>query len=286
MENRTVGLSKVITAIYLVSLSIILAPQANAALISTVSQTRTTGADLNIMIQNAPGAGDFKTGSATNFGVFNSTVTANTIATTNYCRMTGCYLTEAGRGTATGAQNSEIAASSILANGSASWNVSSGLPTVAVYTSIAASSNFGVTFDLTQDATFSLTGSLSNYLAAVSPFSTMPTLNAQATIGLTGTSTMAYHILDSNVSPLGSLSFSDTGQLKAGRYTLSAAATSDGSEPELTNKGNSSYSFQLTLTPTPVPLPGALWLLMSGISLISVAGLRRKTTAASSVSGT
>ena len=284
MEKGTIGLSKVITAICFVSLSIMLAPQANAALISTVSQTRTTSAYLDFQTINGDKAGDSKNGSATNFGVFNSTVTANTIATTNYCRRTGCYLMEAGSGTATGSQNSEIAASSILANGSASWNVSSGW-LVAVFSSGGASSNFGVTFDLTQDATFSLTGSLSNYLL-YSSTSNLGSPNGQATIGLMGTSSIAYHLLDSRVSSLGSLSFSDTGQLRAGRYTLSAAATSGGSDYNMTNNGNSSYSFQLTLTPTPVPLPGALWLLISGISLISAAGLRRKTTVASSVSGT
>ena len=269
-RKRSAGLA---VSIYFLLVSIVLIGQAQAALISPMSQDRTTSARVRATTSSGGSGGDYKSGSTTDFGVFDSTVTAMGAAKITYCRMSGCYDTTAGGGSATGVQHSEIAGNSILANGTASWNIGGGLPTIQVLSEGSASSIFSVTFDVVQDATFSLAGNLSNFLSWSG--STDP-VRSQARVDLTGTSTIAHYALDSSSSTPGSLSFSDSALLAAGRYTLSAAAMSNGVALDSYNNGNSNYSFQLTLVPVPVPLPAALWLFASAIAVISRSGLRRR----------
>ncbi len=273
MEKRKRGTS-LAASIYFLLVSIVMIGQAQAALISPVSQNRTTSAYVWATAYGGGSGGDYKTGSATDFGVFDSTVTAIGGAKVTYCVRSGCFDTTAGGGTVTGVQHSEIAGNSILANGSASWDIGGRLPTVGVVSQASASSIFSVTFDLVQDATFSLTGNLSSFYS--SPGDILRVRN-EAMVDLTGTSTIARYALDPLSSSPGSLSFSDSALLTAGRYTLSASAMSGGAVDGGYNNGNSNYSFQLTLVP--VPLPAALWLFASAIAVISGSGLRRRRNA-------
>jgi hypothetical protein len=237
-------MNKIITVKIVSFIFLLLGTQAaivQGGMIELINQDRYVQADIAWGDPQAPGGGeDHALDSASDYGLFDSTVSVSTPLWSEPW--------------ASASQLSEILGATVSASGS----VESG--GVQVWAQAIGASSFSLTFDLTAAQDFSIAGSLS-----------ADGLASNAGILFTGPSGT---ILDESVRPLFwwdppmYAAFSISGTLDPGRHTLSAWSTADAHSSEMPT---ASFSFEGV-----IPEPSTVVLLALGMGYFIAANKGRK----------
>lgn len=208
--------------------------------LTPVDQARTVSAEAVIVTEDI--FQDSQSDAATDFGPFNSSVTATA--------QTG---PQPPRASATASQQSQINSDSLIGAGSATAQADAGF---TINMSAHGSSEFSVAFSIAAQTEYLLTGLLD---ADSGPGSTIPP-TASATLSGPG-GDLYVNSISSGSSPLFSAGILDPGQYELSVFA-SAAVEESGHET------SAAFDFNFSLIPEPSSL--------AGLALVGIVGLRRR----------